>query len=323
MKKIILAVAVAAVAIMGVAGSALAGGGTGITATPAATKTWAGHTATFVRSASGIINETNRVNLDPAGPQNPWTSADVYLQFRPLTGPERHRQPDAEPGLRPERARHGSFPCVNDATDPTIGGTPTNGLLHRDEPVQRVCLSGEPAWWRRERSIRPRSTARRRTCRPAWPGSFRIDVTGTYDERRQQHRRRGVHERSTTGRRQTDGYDVDPCFLGEGFGDVQVNGSFVDWGAYSANARLQPLHDAQWHAVNLAVFDGDSNTNTKDARLVRRQQRLAELHDHLPRSVDLRASPVQGTLAVPLLLVIDTTAPLGLRSGGRLSARSA
>ena len=38
LKKIILAVAVAAVAIMGVAGSALAGGGTGITATPAATK---------------------------------------------------------------------------------------------------------------------------------------------------------------------------------------------------------------------------------------------------------------------------------------------
>ena len=69
-------------------GSALAGpGGTGITATPAANKTWAGHTATFVRSASGIINETNRVNLDPAGPQNPWTSADVYLQFRPPTGP--------------------------------------------------------------------------------------------------------------------------------------------------------------------------------------------------------------------------------------------
>ena len=68
MKKIILAVAVAAVAIMAVAGSASAGGGTGITATPAASKTWAGtYTAKFVRSASGIINETNRVNSDSAG----------------------------------------------------------------------------------------------------------------------------------------------------------------------------------------------------------------------------------------------------------------
>ena len=59
MKKIILAVAVAAVAIMGVAGSALAGPATGISATPAATKTWDNtFSATFVRSASGIINET-------------------------------------------------------------------------------------------------------------------------------------------------------------------------------------------------------------------------------------------------------------------------
>ena len=100
MKKIILAVAVAAVATMALVGSASAGA-TGITATPAATKTWAGHTAKFVRSASGIINETNRVNLDPAGAQNPWTSADVYLQFRPTDWSRRNRQPDAEPGLRP------------------------------------------------------------------------------------------------------------------------------------------------------------------------------------------------------------------------------
>ena len=31
------------------------------------------------------------------------------------------------------------------------------------------------------------------------------------------------------------GYNVAPWFLGEDFGDVQVNGNFVDWGAFSAS----------------------------------------------------------------------------------------
>lgn len=68
------------------ASPASAGGGTGIKATPASTKTFAvTYSATFVRSASGIINETNRVNS--AGAQNGWSSLDVYLQFRPQTNP--------------------------------------------------------------------------------------------------------------------------------------------------------------------------------------------------------------------------------------------
>jgi hypothetical protein len=48
------------------------------------------------------------------------------------------------------------------------------------------------------------------------------------------------------------GSDVSPYFLGEGFGDVQVNGTFVDGGVYSAA-----------HAYNL-VFEGDSLTSIKD-----------------------------------------------------------
>ena len=40
-------------------------------------------TAKFVRSASGIINETNRTC---EGDQNPWVEADVTIQFRPLDG---------------------------------------------------------------------------------------------------------------------------------------------------------------------------------------------------------------------------------------------
>ena len=58
------------------------------------------------------------------------------------------------------------------------------------------------------------------------------------------------------------GYDIDPCFLGEGFGDVQVNGSFVDWGAFSAS-HAYGLSTTLSGSVNLAVFDGDSNTNSE------------------------------------------------------------
>src|SRR5688572_24803138 len=54
-------------------------------AVPARTITFADGTCTakFVRSASGIVNETNRTC---EGDQNPWVDADVRLQFRPLDG---------------------------------------------------------------------------------------------------------------------------------------------------------------------------------------------------------------------------------------------
>ena len=151
-KKIILAVAVAAVATMALVGSASAGP-PGITATPAASKTWAGHTATFVRSTSGIINETNRVNLDPAGPQNPWTSADVYLQFRPTTGPSGTGSPTANPACDPNGLVRATFPFVN--TDAH------RSAEHRlrvtsSERTRTTCAS---IWstrrWRLERSIQP------------------------------------------------------------------------------------------------------------------------------------------------------------------------
>ena len=130
MKKIILAVAVAAVAIMGVAGSALAGGGTGITATPAASKKFSGtYSAKFVRSASGIINETNRINA--AGPQNGWTSADVWLQFRPLTGPNGTGAPTPNPNCDPVGLVT-SFSWSNDpVADPNYRGDAGERLLHR------------------------------------------------------------------------------------------------------------------------------------------------------------------------------------------------
>ena len=63
----------------------------------------------------------------------------------------------------------------------------------------------------------------------------------------------------------SDGYDIAPYLLGEGFGDVQVNGGFVGWGAYNMNHAYSLTTALTGTSVNLAVFDGDSTTNTKDA----------------------------------------------------------
>ena len=56
---------------------------------------------------------------------------------------------------------------------------------------------------------------------------------------------------------QQQGYDDGQYVLGEGFGDVQVDGQFVDWGAYSASHNYS-LSTTLSGPVNLAVFDGDS-----------------------------------------------------------------
>ena len=46
---------------------------------------------------------------------------------------------------------------------------------------------------------------------------------------------------------------------------MQVNGSFVNWGAFNANHAYSLTTALTNTSVNLAVFDGDSNTGTKDA----------------------------------------------------------
>ncbi len=57
-----------------------------------------------------------------------------------------------------------------------------------------------------------------------------------------------------------NGYDIAPYFLGEGEFDLQINGAFVDWGAYSPTHQYSYLYMGIGAPVNLLVFDGDSNT---------------------------------------------------------------
>ncbi len=262
MKKIILAVAVAAVAIMGIAGSALAGGGTGITATPAATKEWAGHKAKFVRSASGVINETNRVNIS-GGPQNQWTNADVYLQFRPLTGPNGTGSPTPNPACDPNGLVTAPFEFRNDpVVDTQIAGTPAAGYFIGKNPYN-VCVylvNPQVASGTIDSASFDGSTA---TLPTNLGGHYRIDVSGTYINRDLNVADAEYTTRDNWATAQ-QGYDVDPFDLGESFGDVQVDGNFVNWGALTSS-HAYSLDTTLSGSVNLSVFDGDSTTNTKEA----------------------------------------------------------
>ena len=93
-------------------------------------------------------------------------------------------------------------------------------------------------------------------------GNYRIDVSGAYNN---------LHNVADPSTRATDnwatpeeGYTHDACSLGEGFGDVQVNGSFVNWGDF--NAAHAYSHSTTLNgSVNLAVFDGYSQTDVKEA----------------------------------------------------------
>lgn len=102
---------------------ASAGGGTGITATPAMTETFASCSAQFVRSASDIINETSRVCTGGNG----FSTLDVWLQFRPLANPTG--------GVVPNSACEGPtvvpvYTYTNDPTTyPNIAGSISSGYF--------------------------------------------------------------------------------------------------------------------------------------------------------------------------------------------------
>ncbi|HEY2208658.1 MAG TPA: hypothetical protein VGH26_05150 [Gaiellaceae bacterium] len=259
MKKWISTAAVTAIAVTAVAtvltAGASAGNGTGITQTPASTKPFAGsYSATFARSASGIINETNRVNS--AGAQNGWTSADVWLQFRPTSNPTDGNHVVPNPtcdatGLVTQLTYVGG-------TDPEITGNATSGYFLPGVAYNAcVYLVNPVVGSGMIDSSNPNGT----TTNLPLSGHFRINVSGTY-----QNNSLNVADAEYTGipdwSNQSDGYNVGQFQLGEGFGDVQVNGGFVNWGAYSAT-HAYSLTGAYSGSVNLAVFDGDSNTNTK------------------------------------------------------------
>ena len=87
-------------------------------------------------------------------------------------------------------------------------------------------------------------------------GNYRIDVIGTWNNDGWGWVDAEYADNGVGG--YANGFDRNGYLLGEGFGDLQVNGQFVNWGAYSpvhAYTLAMPLAGT----VNLAVFDGNSN----------------------------------------------------------------
>ena len=212
-----------------VAAPAMAAPATGITATPAATVTWAGtYTATFVRSASGIINETNRTNS--AGAQNNWTNADVWLQFRPLTGPGGTGSPTPNPNCNPMGLVTAPFTYVN--SDPAIAGTPTSGYFIGSNPYNVCVYLVNPmvASGTVDSAVQAGTTA---LLPSGLNGQFRIEVSGEWlntpfglVDAQYNNGDNGTTEPWPLVQEGWPG-------LGACWGRLFVNGACVDWGAFN------------------------------------------------------------------------------------------
>ena len=210
-------------------------------ATPAQTVTFDGGncTAKFVRSSSGIVNETNRTCT---GDQNPWIDADVRLQFRPLDGKP---NPTCDPqGLvttfvwtNSDTALAQYFPA----------GTQYNVCVYLEEPI----IS--------EGTIDSASATGTTTAPVELPGQYEVCVRGTWTSRGTDmfDAEYASQDNFTTFANGLPASDPQSATLGQNFGDVQVNGQFVDWGTYSTTHKYcTTVALAEGGTANLRVFDG-------------------------------------------------------------------
>ncbi len=93
-------------------------------------------------------------------------------------------------------------------------------------------------------------------------GTYRIDVSGTWYNNSWGYVDAEYAQYLGTW---YDGFDHNPptpYALGPGFGDVQIDSAFVDWGAYNINHVYSLSTAFTGLSTNLRIFDGDSNTNT-------------------------------------------------------------
>jgi hypothetical protein len=246
MKMCVRALGASVLAVFGVAGFVPAASAKAV---PARTITFDGGmcTAKFVRSASGIVNETHRTC---EGDQNPWIDADVRLQFRPLDG-------KPNPTCDPEGLVT-TFVFTN--TDPALtqyfGTQQYNACVYlEEEEIEEGTLDA--------------ADADGVTSQPVeLAGRYQVCVTGTWTNRGgsevldAEYLSQFNWQGYTNGLPATDPY----AYTGSNFGDVQVNGQFVDWGPYNTEHKYcTTLTLAADQAVTLRVFDGDGTTGTADA----------------------------------------------------------
>jgi hypothetical protein len=133
MKRLFVLLGAIAAVFAIVAASAFAGGGTGITATPVGTVHFglsggSDCTAKFVRSGSGIINETSRVCAPDAAP---WAGTNVWIQFRPTTGPDGTSAPKANAAGDPANGTpiYTFTNWTSDPNDTGLNGDATHGYF--------------------------------------------------------------------------------------------------------------------------------------------------------------------------------------------------
>ena len=211
-------------------------------AVPARTVTFENGTcsAKFVRSASGIVNETSRTCT---GDQNPWVEGDVRLQFRPLDG-------KPNPTCDPEGLVT-TFVWSN--TDPALAryfpeGTQYNVCVYL---VDATVSQG---------TIDSASATGTLTDPVTLPGQYEVCVRGTWTNRGGTDVFDAEYASQDNWTTSSDGLPAsDPlsATLGPNLGDVQVNGQFVDWGAYSGTHKYcTTVTLAEGATVNLRVFDG-------------------------------------------------------------------
>lgn len=231
----------AAMLALGFAGAAYA------KAVPARTITFDGGncTAKFVRSASGIVNETNR---ECTGDQNPWVDADVRLQFRPLNGkPNPACDPEGlvttfvwsntDPALADYFPAGGQYNACVYLENPTVDSGTIDSADAEGVTVEEVPL----------------------------PGTYRICVSGTWANRGGLDLLDAEYVSQDNWATQSNGLPASDPFssLGPNLGDVTINGEFVDWGAYSTSHRYCTTTTiGESETLTLAVFDGDPATGT-------------------------------------------------------------
>ena len=192
-------------------------------------------TAKFVRSASGLVHETKR---ECVGDQNPWVEEDVVIHFRPLDG-------KANPECDPEGLVT-AFVYTN--TDPALSqifvdGTQYNACVYLEEPTVA------------EGTIEATSTTGATSEPVPLPGRYEVCVRGTYASGSLALDAEYVSADNWTTF--TDG----TVAMGANWGDVQVNGEFVDWGSYNTGHKYCTVMTlADEATVKLRVFEGTGTT---------------------------------------------------------------
>ncbi len=225
--------------------AAFAQGGNGGTAVPAGTASFddANCTAKFVRSASGIINETKRV----CQPGDPFAGAN--LQFRPVSGtPNPNCDPDGL--LVPQYQFANTEESISSWFGPTINPRTYNVCVYLVKPTRMGTID----------SSNPNGAT---ATLPA-TGRYSVCVSGIYSSSNHVGDAGYVttDDWITPG---TDGLTNEWSVLGTGFGDVQINNSFVNWGDYNSDHRYcTTVTGTKGAPLNLRVFDGYSDTNTID-----------------------------------------------------------